>query len=164
MVPMIMGEDRFFNIGQSMFRSRALQHRPSMATCVQQNAVTIGLYQRGETPFTQTRKIAHQHGGKHGDFKRMDLRRQRGNAPWREPGLSPTSVRSLGHKAPPQRKSRLNNETDFSFVHVVILDRWAKPVLAEAPRDAGRSYGSLNSLFVVGFNHVARFIANANQA
>jgi hypothetical protein len=78
---MIMGEDRLLNVGQVNVQiTRILQNRLWMATCVQQNTVTIGFYQRGETPFTQTRSIAHQHAGKHGDFKRMDLLRRRGNA------------------------------------------------------------------------------------
>jgi hypothetical protein len=50
-----------------------------MGTRVQQNPMTIGFHQRGEAPFAQTRNITHEHGGKHSDFERTDLRCRTGN-------------------------------------------------------------------------------------
>jgi hypothetical protein len=58
-----------------------------MATCVYQDAMTIGVHQCGKTPFTQTRNITHKHGGKHSDFERMDLFRRAGNTLGRSLGL-----------------------------------------------------------------------------
>ena len=78
---MIVGEDRVANVGQVNVQiTRILYDRLWMTTCVQQDSVTIGFYQRGETLFTQTQSIAHQHGRKHSDFECADWRCRIDNA------------------------------------------------------------------------------------
>jgi hypothetical protein len=76
----IVRDDHFLYVRQVNVQvARILQYRFGMASGVEQNAMTIGLHECGKTPLANTGKVAHQHGGKDGDFDCIDLRGRLGS-------------------------------------------------------------------------------------